>query len=79
MTCRDFDELMADYCSGELPADARARSDQHLATCRHCLTYLHQYQTVIRLVREAMQSSESPLPDDQFERLVQAILAARRG
>lgn len=79
MTCRDFDELMADYCSGELPADARARSDQHLATCRTCPTYLRQYQAVIRMVREAMRPSESPLPDDQFERLVQAILTARRG
>lgn len=78
MTCREFAEFMADYRSGELPADTRTRFDEHMAICPDCVTYLRGYEAAIRVGKQVMRPSDSPLPSDVPETLVQAILAARR-
>lgn len=77
MTCREFAEFMADYRSGDLSAEARARFDEHMALCPDCVTYLKGYEAAIRLGRHAW-APESPVPEDVPETLVQAILAARQ-
>lgn len=79
MTCREFAEFMADYRSGELPAETRTRFDEHLTLCPDCVTYLKGYEAAIRVGKQVMQRSESPVPADVPETLVKAILAARRG
>ena len=74
LTCRDLAEFVDDYRSGELPPDVRATVDEHLAECPDCVAYLRTYADTIRLARDAAE----PAPADVPERLVRAILAARR-
>ena len=79
MTCREFADFMADYLSDELAAGSRALFDRHLAVCPTCVTYLKDYETTIRAGKRAFDAHTSDLPDDVPEKLVLAILAARRG
>jgi anti-sigma factor RsiW len=78
MTCREFADFMADYLTGELMPDQRARFDRHLAACPTCVTYLKGYEATIRLGRAAFDEPEAPVPDTVPESLVNAILKARR-
>ena len=74
LTCRDLAEFVDDYRSGELATEVRAAFDEHLAECPDCVTYLRTYADTIRLARDAAE----PVPAAVPERLVRAILAARR-
>jgi predicted anti-sigma-YlaC factor YlaD len=74
LTCRDLAEFVADYQSGELAPDVRAAFDEHLAECPDCVTYLRTYADTIRLARGATEPAPAAVP----EKLVRAILAARR-
>jgi predicted anti-sigma-YlaC factor YlaD len=74
LTCRDLAEFVADYRSGELAPEVRALVDEHLAECPDCVTYLRTYADTIRLAR----ATAEPVPTTVPEKLVRAILAARR-
>jgi anti-sigma factor RsiW len=78
VTCREFADFMADYLSGELPTDVRARFDDHLGVCSNCVRYLAGYRASIVLGKQAFSASDDPLPGDVPDDLVKAILAARR-
>ncbi len=73
MTCRDVAGFLGDYLDGQLPGDARARFEAHLAECPACVRYLRQYRDTIRLAREAHADVPAEPPAD----LLAAILAAR--
>ena len=49
LPCRDLVECITDYLEGTLPAEERARVDQHLAGCDGCTTYLEQMRETIAL------------------------------
>ena len=49
MTCIELVELVTDYLEGSMPADERARFDEHIAGCEGCTTYLEQFRITIRL------------------------------
>ena len=78
MTCRELIEFLADYLSGELPAEERRLFEEHLAECPDCVAYLETYEATIRLGRDAFSSVQDPGCADAPEELVAAILAARR-
>ena len=78
MTCRELVDFLADYVADELGAAERARFDGHLADCPECVAYLNGYRATIRLGKGAFAEPEDPVPDTVPERLVQAIVAARR-
>lgn len=78
MTCREFAGFMADYLSDELPADVRAKFDDHVGVCSNCVKYLDGYKATIALGKAAFEKSDEPVPADVPESLVKAILAARR-
>ena len=78
MTCREFADFMADYLSGELPADVRAQFEQHLSVCANCVKYLAGYRGAIALGKHAFDDSAADLPAAVPDELVKAILAARR-
>ena len=78
MTCREFADFIADYLTGELPPDVRARFDGHLRICPNCVTYLANYRAATRVGKHAFADGAAPLPDDVPEELVQAVLTARR-
>jgi anti-sigma factor RsiW len=78
VTCREFAEFIADYLSGELPAETRAQFERHLVVCPNCAVYLSNYRDTIALGRRAFADEDARLPDDVPDDLVQAILASRR-
>ena len=49
MTCIKLVELVTDYLEGSMPADERARFDEHISGCEGCTTYLEQFRITIRL------------------------------
>jgi anti-sigma factor RsiW len=78
MTCRELIEFLADYLSGELPAEERRLFEEHLAECPDCVAYLETYEATIRLGKGAFSIVQDPGCADAPEELVAAIMAARR-
>jgi len=77
VTCREFADFIAEYLSGELPADVRTRFERHLWFCRACRKYLSGYKATVELGRRAFTNDDAALPPDVPDDLVKAILAAR--
>ena len=61
MNCIQLVELVTDYLEGSMPAEQRARFDEHIAGCDGCTTYLEQVRITIRLT--GMLSEEQIAPD----------------
>lgn len=78
MTCRELADFIADYLSGELPADTRSQFDCHLSLCPNCRRYLKSYEETVKLGKAAFEDDDAEVPADVPEQLVQAILAARQ-
>ena len=78
MTCREFVEFLSDYLEGELPDDQAVVFEEHMRLCPPCIEFLESFQTTVRLGIDVCRCSESEPPPDVPERLVQAILEARR-
>jgi anti-sigma factor RsiW len=74
MTCREWQELLADLASGDLDAVQTRRCRAHLRRCGACGRDWADYQRVRRLAR---QLSEEPLPDALALRLQALILQAQ--
>ena len=49
MNCSELVELVTDYLEGSMPAEQRARFDEHVSGCDGCTTYLEQFRITIRL------------------------------
>jgi anti-sigma factor RsiW len=49
VTCIELVELVTDYLEDSMPADERARFDEHISGCEGCTTYLEQFRITIRL------------------------------
>lgn len=80
MTCRDVSDFLADYTSGELLPEVRARFEAHLLRCPTCAAYLRSYEQVVRLARGSGGALEQQLlPEQVPEDLVKAILASTVG
>jgi len=75
--CRECDEFLADYVSGELAADVLATFELHLSRCRNCRTYVEQYRLTIAAGKTACEAAKES-KGDMPEELIQAILAAAR-
>jgi anti-sigma factor RsiW len=78
MNCRDMIEFLMAYLDEELPEDERRRFDLHLGDCPPCVSYLETYRDTVKLGRCVCDAPDAPAPAEIPERLVQAILAARR-
>ena len=78
MNCREFVEFLMDYLDGGLPAEQAATFNAHMDGCPSCVTYLETYRETIRLGKCVCECSDDVIPDDVPEKLVAAILAARR-
>jgi anti-sigma factor RsiW len=70
LTCREIVDLLTDYLEGALPEPARARIDEHLATCPDCTAYVAQMRTTIGLVGRLR---EDDVPQPVLDDLVQAF------
>ena len=69
MTCKELVELVTEYLEGTLPAEKRARMDQHLSGCDGCTNYLNQMRQTIRLTGQVREESLSPAQRDDLLRL----------
>jgi len=78
LTCREFADFLMAYDDGELPPAERASFDAHLAVCPDCVAYLASYRTTVALGRRAFADEDAAARTAVPERLVAAILAARR-
>ncbi len=78
MTCRGLSDFLGDYIDGDLAPAERGEFEKHLAICETCQRYVESYRQTIRLGKEAFADPDASVSEDVPERLVQAILAARR-
>ena len=78
MTCREFADFIADYLSGELPADSLTSFEHHLRLCVNCQKYLAGYEATVKLGKRAFADDDADVPPQVPEELVQAILTARK-
>ncbi|MBY0274036.1 zf-HC2 domain-containing protein [Candidatus Binatia bacterium] len=75
MTCRELNDFLADYRSGELLPEVRSRFEAHLLRCATCAAYVRSYGETIRLARAAGDDLEQQLlPTEAPRELVDAIL-----
>jgi anti-sigma factor RsiW len=65
---------MTDYLDGQLPADDRARLEEHLAACPHCSEYLAQLKVTIDALGHAEPDA---LSDEAVDALVDLYQAWR--
>lgn len=78
LTCQQLIAFLSDYVDGKLPLTQRAAFELHLALCRDCRSYLHNFKSTIEATRAAFDSPDAPIPESVPESLVQSILQARR-
>ncbi|MGI9413925.1 MAG: anti-sigma factor family protein [Hyphomicrobiales bacterium] len=78
ITCREFEDFMADYVDGSLPAGQRRVFELHLKICRECREYLAAYRRTIEVSARAFEDQTALVPPEVPEDLVQAIIDARR-
>ena len=77
MNCREFVEFIIDYLDGELPADQASVFEEHMHLCPPCIEYLQSYRTSVKLSADVCRCTDE-VPPEVPEKLVQAILAARK-
>ena len=77
MTCREVNDFLADYRSGELLPEVRRRFEEHIGGCAACVAYVRSYDEAVRLARGAgAELAQQMLPAEVPEQLIDAILAA---
>ncbi|MFN0241816.1 MAG: zf-HC2 domain-containing protein [Planctomycetota bacterium] len=78
ITCRAVSDFLNEYVDGELSSDRRAVFERHLAICGECRDYLASYRATIQLGQRALKQGEIGMDAKMPEKLVLAILDARR-
>jgi anti-sigma factor RsiW len=78
LSCRDVLEFLADYVAHELAPAPRRAFEEHLAECDACVAYLRSYEQAVRLGTAAFDDLEETADPEVVQRLVEAVLAARR-
>jgi anti-sigma factor RsiW len=71
MTCREMVELVTAYLEGHLPADQRARFEEHLAICDGCEAYVEEMRDTLRALGR--------LPEDRLSTQARETLLAAFG
>jgi anti-sigma factor RsiW len=74
--CRECDDFLVDYVSGDLSPEVLATFELHLDRCRNCRTYVEQYRLTIKAGKTACQAAREA-GVEMPEELIKAILAAR--
>ena len=77
MNCREFIDLLVDYCDGNLAGERLSQFDLHKQHCCRCAAYAATYCDTIRLGRAACHTADDAAEAGVPEQLVQRILDAR--
>jgi anti-sigma factor RsiW len=78
LTCRQVADFLMAYLDHDLDADVRAAFDAHLYECDECVLYLRSYVDAVRLGRDAYRDPDAAAVEVMPEKLVRAVLAARK-
>lgn len=78
ITCKEVSDFLNEYVDGELAPERRAVFERHLALCGECVDYMTSYRATVKLAKRALTCDELGSSAKLPERLVQAILEARR-
>ena len=78
LNCRDFVDFILAFLEKDLPPAQDVEFRRHMAACSSCVTYLETYKETIDLERMACAAEDAPVPDSVPDKMVEAILAARR-
>lgn len=78
MNCRECIEFLMEYLDGGLCPTERAVFEEHLGECPPCVDYLEMYRRTVALGKAACSGKEDTPAEKVPERLIQAILAARK-
>jgi anti-sigma factor RsiW len=65
-TCQDCIDLLLDYVDGELPAEQKAKLDDHFHGCQPCEDFLATYQATRTMCRKALAKT---MPESVAEKL----------
>jgi hypothetical protein len=76
MTCRELNDSLAEYTSGELAPDRRRDIEGHLLHCAACAAYLRSYQQTVRDVRSTDDLLDQLTPPDVPQELIDGTLDA---
>jgi anti-sigma factor RsiW len=81
MTCRELNDSLAEYTSGELAPERRRDFEGHLLDCGACAAYLRSYQRMVRETRSDGDLLDQLTSPDAPQELIDGILDAtvRRG
>jgi anti-sigma factor RsiW len=77
VTCKQLADFLDEYLGGAMPAEQKARVEQHLAVCPDCRHYLDSYRQAIALGQAAFDAPDDPVPDAVPEKLLAAIRAVK--
>jgi anti-sigma factor (TIGR02949 family) len=72
LSCSDVLARLSDYVDGELPADERARVEEHLRGCDGCARFGGAFGATVRALREHL-STPRDLPDELRDRIRRAL------
>ena len=70
ITCKEFAELLLEFCEGELCVEYRELICQHTSSCPHCHNYLESYRITMQLCRGLPRTS---MPDRLLDKLRAAL------
>lgn len=62
LTCNEVVELVTEFLDGALPAEDRARLEQHLLVCPPCTLHLGQVRATIEHVGELREPASPVAP-----------------
>lgn len=77
LNCQEFTEFLADYFDGDLSAGQKAVFGRHMDLCPPCREYLKSYEQTVHIGKQVCCEGQA-LPPDVPEKLVRAILEARK-
>jgi anti-sigma factor RsiW len=76
MTCRELNDVLAEYLDRALPPADRARLEAHLVDCGACVAYVRSYLATVRAAKATGEGADVMPAVRGPEDLVEAILDA---
>lgn len=61
--CFEVLERLSDYVDGELPPEAKAQVDAHLAGCDACTKFGGEFGAVVAALRKSLRHDDEPSAD----------------
>jgi len=78
ITCAEFESFVVDHYEGQLSARQRRLFERHMEMCPPCRVSWGSYVKAVALGQRLFADDEREAPAPVDQRLVDAVLAARR-